>query len=113
MHYVIDVRGERLGRIASRIAGILQGKLTPGYAPRFAGEDTVLVKNVSKIVVTGGKPSEKVYYRHTGYMGHLRRKPFKTLFERAPEEVLRRAVYNMLPKNKLRSSRLKHLMIEL
>ena len=112
MHYVIDVQGERLGRVASRIAGILQGKLTPGYAPRFTGEDTVLVKNASRVVVTGGKSSEKIYYHHTGYMGHLKRRLFRTVFERAPEEVLQKAIYNMLPKNRLRSRRLKHLVIE-
>ncbi|MBI3114545.1 MAG: uL13 family ribosomal protein, partial [Candidatus Harrisonbacteria bacterium] len=72
MDYVIDAKNQKLGRLASQIAVILQGKRHASYEPRLRGEDRVIVKNVSGIAVTGGKEKKKIYYRHTGYMGHLR-----------------------------------------
>ncbi len=112
MEYVIDAKGERLGRLASRIAVILQVKFDPGYAPRIAGFDRVTVKNAAGILVSGRKAEEKVYFRHTGYMGHLRARKFHEAFRKSPEEVLRSAIWNMLPKNRLRRVRLKRLIIE-
>ncbi len=112
MDYVIDASNQKLGRLASEIAVILQGKKNVSYEPRLAGADKVIIKNASKIVVTGRKYSQKVYYHHTGYMGHLREKKFREVFEKSPETVLRKAVYNMLPKNRLRAKRLKRLIIE-
>lgn len=72
----------------------------------------MIVKNISGIAVSGRKFTEKKYYRHTGYMGHLRARKFREVFEHSPERVLQRAVYNMLPKNFLRSDRMKRLRIE-
>lgn len=112
MEYVINAQGEKLGRLASRIAVILQGKLSPGYEPRLPGVDRVVVKNAKKIEVTGSKEREKIYYRHTGYMGHLRERRFREAFEASPEAVLRHTVSHMLPKNRLRGARLKRLIIE-
>ncbi len=112
MDYTIDANKKPLGRVASEIAVILQGKKSPNYEPRNVGSDRVLVKNCEGIVVTGQKTKEKIYYHHTGYMGHLREKSFKQIFEVRPEEVLYRAVYHMLPKNRLRKGRLKRLIIE-
>lgn len=112
MKYVIDATGERVGRIASKVAVILQGKMSPAYERRLSGTDRVLVTNVGKVSFSGQKLEEKVYYRHTGYMGHLRKKPMKKVFSESPEDVLRRAVYNMLPKNRLRTGRLKRLVVE-
>lgn len=112
MQHVIDATNQKLGRLASQIAIILQGKLNANYEQRLAGEDKVLIKNVSKIVVTGKKATQKVYHHHTGYMGHLKADKYKAVFEKSPQKVLWYAVYNMLPKNKLRQKRLNRLVIE-
>ena len=112
MEHVIDAAHQPLGRISSRIASILQGKHGADYNPRLPGRDRVTVKNAAKIIVSGRKATEKKYYRHTGYMGHLRVRTFREAFARAPDEVLRQAVAHMLPKNRLRMNRLKRLLIE-
>ncbi len=112
MNYIIDARNKRLGRLATEIAHILQGKHTPSYEKHKPGNDTVLVKNAGGIVVTGGKATKKIYYHHTGYMGHLRETTYKAAFAKSPAEVLRRAVFNMLPKNWIRQDRLNRLKIE-
>ncbi|MDP2695919.1 MAG: 50S ribosomal protein L13 [bacterium] len=112
MEHVIDASNQKLGRLASQIAIILQGKLTPDYEPRLPGTDRVIVKNVSKLIVTGRKAEQKVYYRHTGYIGHLKTIKFKAVFAEKPERVLWLAVFNMLPKNRLRQKRLNRLTIE-
>ncbi len=111
--HTIDAQGKRLGRIASEAAVILQGKKHADYNPRLKGEDRVVIKNASKVEVSGQKYTQKIYYRHTGYMGHLKEKNFALMFEQSPEKVIRKAVFNMLPKNKLRRSRMNHLKIEL
>jgi len=112
MDYIIDATNQKLGRLASRIAMILQGKLTADYEPRLAGRDRVIVKNAAKIVVSGRKASQKIYYHHTGYMGHLKEKVYKQFFAKSPAAVLRLAVKRMLPQNYLRDKRLKRLVIE-
>ena len=112
MEHVIDASFQPLGRISSRIASILQGKQAADYNPRLPGRDRVVVNNAAKITISGRKATDKKYYRHTGYMGHLRERTFREAFTRAPEEVLRRAVAHMLPKNRLRTNRLKRLIIE-
>ncbi|TSC96965.1 MAG: large subunit ribosomal protein L13 [Parcubacteria group bacterium Athens0714_26] len=112
MDYIIDAKNKRLGRLASEIAIILQGKKTPFYEPRLAGGDNVTVKNVSEISFTGSKLDQKIYYRHTGYMGHLKEKNLKEAFSKSPAKVLRLAVMRMLPKNFLRAKRIKRLTIE-
>lgn len=112
MHYTIDAQGKKLGRLASEVAHILQGKKNSSYERNHAGEDTVSIKNASRVLVTGRKTTQKIYYHHTGYMGHLRSRTFATEFKKSPEEVLRRAVYAMLPKNWLRQRRLNRLHIE-
>ena len=112
MNYVIDANGKRLGRVASEVASILQGKRSAEYEPRLPGTDRVLVKNIARIAVSGSKEATKVYHRHTGYMGHLRTRSFRDAFARSPEAVLRHAVTQMLPRNRLRTARLKRLTIE-
>lgn len=112
MEYIIDAKNKKLGRLASEIAVILQGKKSVAYEPRLRGEDRVVVKNISGIIVTGGKESKKIYYRHTGYMGHLKEELFKDAFAKSPEKVLRRVVEHMLPKNSLKSKRIKMLTVE-
>lgn len=112
MNYIIDATNKKLGRLASEVAQILQGKKSPSYEPRLEGSDRVVVKNAAKLVVTGRKATQKIYYKHTGYMGHLKEKTFEMMFAKSPEKVLWLAVYNMLPKNWLRMRRMKRLKIE-
>jgi len=111
MEYHIDAQGKALGRIASEAALILQGKKSPAYEPREVGNDKVIIENVRNIVMTGKKRTEKIYYRHTGYMGHLKEKTFAQHFEKNPEFVVREAVRRMLPKNFLNKRRLKNLVV--
>ena len=110
MDYHIDAKNKILGRVASEIAVILQGKKNPKYEPRLVGDDKVFVKNYKDIKLTGKKFKEKIYYRHTGYMGHLRKKTFEQVFGKDPKRVLREAVRRMLPKNFLNAKRLKNLI---
>lgn len=112
MQYVIDAKNQRLGRLASKIAQILQGKLNPDYEPRNPGKDTVVIKNASQIAVSGRKTNQKIYYRHTGYMGHLKERLYKEFFAKSPEKVLELAVKRMLPQNYLKQKRLNRLKIE-
>ena len=112
MEHVIDAKNQTLGRLATKIALILQGKLSASYNPRLSGTDKVIVKNAGQIVVTGQKATKKIYYRHTGYMGHLRERSYKEAFARSPEKVLQLAVSRMLPKNWIRQDRMNRLVIE-
>jgi len=112
MDYIIDAKNKKLGRLASEIAVILQGKKNPQYEPRHPGFDRVIVKNAKQIVLSGKKESQKVYFRHSGPLGHLKEKKFKDVFQRNPVWVLRHAVNLMLPKNRLRARRMKRLIIE-
>ncbi len=112
MEYVIDAKNQKLGRLASQIALMLQGKLSASYNPRLVGADKVIVKNASHIVVTGQKETKKIYYRHTGYMGHLKERSYEEAFSRSPEKVLQLAVSRMLPKNWIRQDRMNRLVIE-
>ena len=108
----IDAAGETFGRLASKIAILLQDKDLPAYNPRLEGQTKVVVVNVDKIRFTGKKMDEKVYRRHTGYLGGLKERKLAELFEKDPGKVLKMAVRKMLPKNKLRDRRLKRLVIK-
>ena len=108
--YTIDAKNKKFGRVASEIALILQGKKSPSYDPRVPGSDRVLLKNYDKLEVTGRKMKEKLYHRHTGYMGHLKTRTFEDAFTRAPKTVIRDAVRRMLPKNFLNQKRLNKLI---
>ncbi len=112
MDYTIDVKNKPLGRIASEVAGILQGKKNPNYEPRLAGTDRVIIKNIANIKLTGKKTLQKVYYKHGGALGHLKESKYKDVFAKKPNWVLERAVRLMLPKNKLAKDRLKCLIIQ-
>jgi large subunit ribosomal protein L13 len=111
--HVIDAKDQSLGRVAARVAVLLQGKDKAAYEPREIGDVRVVVKNVKAIRVTGKKAEQKIYYRHSGPIGHLKERKFSDVFSRRPEWVLRHAVGGMLPKNTLRAKRLKNLVIEL
>ena len=112
MEYVIDATNKKLGRMASEIATILQNKKTAYYEPRLAGSDSVRVKNVDKLSIAPKKMEQKIYYRHTGYMGHLKEKKLGIAYTENPGKVLRRTVERMLPKNFLKMKRLRRLIIE-
>ncbi len=102
-----------MGRLASEIATILQGKKNPNYEPRLAGDDRVIVKNVNDMTISGRKESDKVYFHHSGYMGGIKEETFaEVVAKKGKQEVLRRAVMRMLPKNRLQAPRMKRLIIE-
>jgi len=112
MEHVIDAANQSIGRLASRVATILQGKLHPTYEQRMPGADSVIIKNAGKVKITPKKATQKIFYRHTGYMGHLKELPLKIAFEKDPIEVIRRTIKMMLPQNRLLEKRLKRLRIE-
>ena len=109
MEYTIDATNKILGRLATEIAVLLRGKNKPDFAPNKDIGDFIFVKNIEKIKVSGKKYDDKMYYRHSGYLGSLKETPYKKIFEKNPEEVLKKAVYGMLPKNKLRDKQIKRL----
>jgi large subunit ribosomal protein L13 len=108
----IDATGKVLGRLASEIAILLQGKHKPNFDPSKDMGDFVIVKNVDKMKITGKKLEQKKYYRHSGYLGHLKEIPLEKLLSKNPAEVLKKAVMKMLPKNKLRKKMIKRLKFE-
>jgi len=110
MNYEIDAKGKVLGRLASEIALILQGKKSASYERNRVSDDKVYVRNIGGIVVTGNKAEQKIYYRHTGYVGHLKELTFRQKMEKDPRTVLREAVRRMLPKNFLNQKRMKNLI---
>ncbi len=98
-----------MGRVSTEIAGLLSGKHKPEYRRNEDGGDFVLIKNINKIKLTGDKRNKKVYYSHSGYPGGLKEASYEKLSQIDELEPLRRAVYGMLPKNKLRSRMIKRL----
>jgi len=108
--HLVDAEGKILGRLASEIAQKLIGKHKPTFTPHIDGGDYVVVINADKIDFTG-KPEQKIYYRHSGYVGNLKQENLTDLLQRAPEQAIERAVLNMLPKNKLRSPRMNRLKV--
>ncbi len=107
--HIIDATNKILGRLATEIAILLRGKHKPDFVPYKDKGDFVIVKNIKNIKLTGKKEEKKIYYHHSGYIGGLKKTPFKKLFERDPSEILRKAVWGMLPKNKLRARQIKRL----
>lgn len=112
MKHKIDANGKTPGRVATKIAHLLQGKDKVDYAPNKDIGDVVEVSNVDKMKFTGKKMDQKTYFSHSGYLGNQKFKSMKKVFENDPGEVLRRAVWNMLPKNRLRKPRMKKLIIK-
>jgi large subunit ribosomal protein L13 len=109
--YVVDAEGETLGRLATEIAKILRGKNKAQYTPHVDVGDFVVVVNAEKVAVTGKKAEQKVYRRHSGYPGGMKETSYGRLMERRPEEILRRAVYGMMPKTRLARKQLRKLKI--
>lgn len=100
--YVIDAKGQTLGRLATQIATMLRGKNKVDFAPHMDNGDYVIVINADKFAVTGKKMTDKLYHRHTGYLGGLISTPLEKLLVKKPTRALEAAVSGMLPKNKLR-----------
>lgn len=98
---LVDATDMTLGRLASEVAQILRGKNKPIYTPHIDTGDYVIIVNADKIKVTGTKASSKVYYRHTGYVGHLKSETFTEAMEKHPTRVIEHAVKGMLPKGTL------------
>src|SRR4030095_6558219 len=109
--YVVDAEGQTLGRLATQIADTLRGKRKPEYTPHVDTGDFVVGVNAEKIRATGKKRDEKMYYRHSGYPGGLRSRTLGEMLERQPEEVIRKAVKGMLPRNRLGRQQLRKLKI--
>ena len=109
--YVVDADGQILGRLATEIADTLRGKNKPAYTPHVDTGDFVIVVNAGKVRVTGKKLEQKIYYRHSGYPGGLRERTLAEQLARRPEEVIRKAVKGMLPKNKLAAAQLRKLKV--
>jgi len=98
---LVDAEGKVLGRLASQIAKVLRGKHVPTFTPHVDMGFGVIVVNAEKIRVTGKKLDDKMYYRHSGYIGGLKVRSLRQMLERNPERVITHAVWGMLPKNRL------------
>lgn len=108
---VVDANGAVLGRLASQVAQRLRGKHNPLYTPHVDTGDWVIVINADKVILTGRKMDQKMYYRHSGYIGGLKQTTAKDLLAKKPEELVRLAVKGMLPKNKLGRKLFKKLKV--
>jgi large subunit ribosomal protein L13 len=109
--YLVDAEGKVLGRLASRVVAVLRGKNKPEFSPHWDLGDSVVIINAGKIQVTGNKPTQKLYYRHSGYPGGFRSETFQKLFARKPSYPLERAIKGMLPKGALGRKIFKHLKV--
>jgi large subunit ribosomal protein L13 len=109
--YVVDAQGKTLGRLATQIANVLRGKRKPTYTPHVDVGDFVIVVNAEKVAVTGDKREKKLYWRNSGYPGGIRSRTLGDLLEKRPEEVIRRAVKGMLPRNRLARQQLRKLKV--
>jgi len=109
--FVIDADGLVLGRLASRVASIVRGKTKPIFTPHVDTGDNVIILNADKVRLTGHKLDAKKYYRHSGYPGGITEITARKLLEKKPEEVLRHAIWGMLPHNKLGRKLLKKVKI--
>ena len=109
--YVVDVEGKPLGRAAAKIASVLRGKNKVFFSPHQSTGDCIIVLNAAKVALTGNKVQDKMYYRHSGYVGGLKSTNFKHLVEKKPCEPLRLAVKGMLPKGSLGRDMLRNLKV--
>ncbi len=109
--YIIDATDVVLGRLASKVAHMLKGKHKPQYQPHVDDGDYIIVINAKNIKVTGNKLSDKIYYKHTGYIGNMKATPLGKMLDKKPDFVIKNAVKGMLPKNPLGRSMIKKLKI--
>lgn len=109
--YVVDASGKTLGRMAAEIAHRLRGKHKPEYTPHADAGDYIVVINAEKVRVTGNKAKNKIYYRHTGYVGGIKSISFEKLIDKAPERVVQNAVKGMLPRGPLGRAMFKKMKV--
>jgi large subunit ribosomal protein L13 len=110
--YTINASERAVGRIATEVSELLRGKNEPSFERHIDKGGFVVVENIKEIRVTGKKLDQKTYYHYSGYPGGLKEKKMGELFDKNPAEVLRKAVYNMLPKNRLRKEMIKRLTVK-
>lgn len=109
--YIVDAEGLTLGRLATAVARVLQGKHLPTYTPNISNRDHVVVINSDKIKVTGNKMNNKLYFRHSGYTGNLKVTPLKDMMATKSDQVIYEAVKGMVPKNRLGKASMTRLRI--
>jgi large subunit ribosomal protein L13 len=109
--FVVDAEGKPMGRVCTEVARLLTGKHKPQYAPHVDTGDFVIVINAEKTVLTGRKEEQKVYYRHSTHPGGLKSETAARLRQRKPARMIEKAVWGMLPKNKLGRQQLKKLKV--
>jgi large subunit ribosomal protein L13 len=109
--YVVDAEGKHLGRLATEIVRVLRGKNKPQYTPHVDVGDFVVVVNADRVAVTGRKAEQRIYRRHSGYPGGMKETSYEQMLARKPTEVLRKAVYGMMPKTRLARKQFKKLKI--
>ncbi len=109
--FVVDATDKTLGRLATELASRLRGKHKPEFTPHVDTGDHIVVVNAARIRVTGNKMADKIYYRHTGYVGNLKSISLEKLMEKSPEQAITIAVKGMLPKNRLGRAMLKKLRV--
>ena len=109
--YLVDAQNKTLGRLSTEIASRLRGKHKPIFTPHVDTGDYIVVINASKIRVTGKKLTDKIYYKHTGYIGNLKSENLETMLKKYPERVLMKSVRGMLPKSKLGNAMIKKFRV--
>ncbi len=109
--WIVDAEGKTLGQLSVAIADTLRGKRRVDYTPHVDGGDYVVVLNADKVAVTGNKEEDKKYYRHSGYIGHLKTQSLGVVRAKSPKRILEDAVSGMLPKTRLRAGQMKRLLL--
>lgn len=109
--YLVDAKGQTLGRLSTVISSLLRGKGKVTYTPHVDGGDYVVVINAKDVAVTGKKRQKKIYRHHTGYVGNMKEISFEDLLLKDPTEIIRHSVNGMLPKNRTRNDVMKRLRI--
>lgn len=109
--YIVDAEGKTLGRLASEVAAVLRGKHKPTFTPHVDCGDYVIITNAEKIVLTGNKMDNKMYYNHSLHIGGLRKRNARTMVEKYPTEMVERAIKGMLPHNRLGRQQFKKLYV--
>ncbi len=108
---LLDARDQVLGRVASKAASIIRGKTKPIFTPHVDTGDNVIIINAAKVKLTGNKWEQKIYYRHTGYVGGIKSLTARQVLEKKPANLLRNAVKGMLPKNRLGRTLINNLRV--
>ena len=109
--YVVDAKDAVLGKLATKVATYLRGKNKPVFTPNVDTGDFIIVVNADKIKLTGNKVTDKMYYHHSGYIGGIKAQSAKELLEKKPEKIIEKAVWGMLPKNRLGRMMIKKLKV--